>query len=171
MGGRYSRNKGYRFEYSLIQHLKSKGLAAQRIPLSGGASEKGDIKIEIPGTRWGTRTNEAKFIYGEAKCRSNLFRGIYHVYTTATNSKGGGLMLSHDNISVILSYDFADLNLLGERGYYAELTDWSTLVSKISRVDLIKKQIFTKLLNWTNDCDFLVIRIDRMPPLFLRFFR
>lgn len=166
MSGSYSRRKGYKFEYDLIQKLKSLGLLAQRIPLSGGAAEKGDIKIEIPGTRWGTRTNEAKFIYGEAKCRSNEFRGIYHVYTTVTKSQGGGVMFSHEGKSVIMSYNFSDLNLLGERGFYTELTEWP----KFPRIDLTRKMIFGKLFNWVKECDFLVIRIDRNPPIFLRYF-
>lgn len=165
MAGRFSRNKGYRNEVYIIDYLKRKGLLATRIPLSGGASEKGDIKIEIPGTRFGNRTNEAKFIYGEVKARAIEFRGIYHLYTTVTNSKGGGVMFSNGNESVIMSYDFSDLNLLGERGMYEEITKFPPLV----RIDLIVKKLF-KIRAWVKDCDFLVIRIDRMPPIFLRYF-
>lgn len=165
MAGRFSRNKGYRNEVYIIDHLKEKGLLASRIPLSGGASEKGDVKIEIPGSRFGNRTNEAKFIYGEVKARANEFRGIYSLYTTITKSKGGGIMLSNGTESVVMSYDFSDLNLLGERGMYEEITK----IPSIVRVDAILKKLF-KIRAWVKDCDFLVIRIDRMPPLFLRYF-
>ena len=46
MPGRMSHRKGYIFEHDVVAHLRSHGIEARRIPLSGGdPNEPGDIEI------------------------------------------------------------------------------------------------------------------------------
>jgi len=49
MPGRYSRNKGAQFERDIVNDCRRRGLAAERIPLSGamGGSFGGDVRLTI----------------------------------------------------------------------------------------------------------------------------
>lgn len=46
MSGRFSRNKGAKYERELVNAFKGRGLEAQRVPLSGAtAYAKGDVEV------------------------------------------------------------------------------------------------------------------------------
>ncbi len=69
-GGRASRQKGDRFERSIVHLLQDHGIAAERIPMSGssGGSFSGDVTLPVLGD---DRTIEAKV-------RKTGFRQIYN---------------------------------------------------------------------------------------------
>lgn len=65
-----SKRKGSGFEREIVQHLKARGFAAERVPLSGGAggSYTGDIAVVIHGAirklECKIRTREFSRLYG-----------------------------------------------------------------------------------------------------------
>ena len=69
MSGRFSRNKGARTERALVRLLQDRGLAAERVPLSGAAGGrfKGDLSVPVLGNDWTV----------EVKCRAGGFRELY----------------------------------------------------------------------------------------------
>ena len=68
-GGRASRDKGNRTERAIVRLLQDRGLAGERVPLSGAARGRfgGDISVPALG----------RDLRGEAKCRSNGFNRLY----------------------------------------------------------------------------------------------
>lgn len=72
MGGRSSRQKGLRGEYTLRNYLRQHGWKADRVPSSGAAQGfPGDVAAEHP--EHGKRLFEMKF-------RKDLFGSIYALY-------------------------------------------------------------------------------------------
>lgn len=68
-GGRRSRDKGNRAERAIVQFLQDRGLAAERVPLSGaaGGSYVGDISIPVRG----------RDLCIEVKVRARGFQQLY----------------------------------------------------------------------------------------------
>ena len=68
-GGRASRQKGNRTERAIVRLLQDRGLAAERVPLSGAARGRfgGDISVPALG----------RDLRGEAKARGNGFNRLY----------------------------------------------------------------------------------------------
>lgn len=68
-GGRASRDKGNRTERAIVRLLQERGLAGERVPLSGAARGRfgGDISVPALG----------RDLRGEAKCRGNGFNRLY----------------------------------------------------------------------------------------------
>ena len=70
-GGRASREKGSRTERAIVRLLQERGLAGERVPLSGAARGRfgGDISVPILG----------RDLRGEAKCRGDGggFKSLY----------------------------------------------------------------------------------------------
>ena len=70
-GGRASRNKGNRTERAIVRLLRDRGLAGERVPLSGAARGRfgGDISVPVLG----------RDLRGEAKCRGDGggFKSLY----------------------------------------------------------------------------------------------
>ena len=68
-GGRASRDKGNRTERSIVRLLQERGLAGERVPLSGAARGRfgGDISVPVLG----------RDLRGEAKARGNGFNRLY----------------------------------------------------------------------------------------------
>jgi hypothetical protein len=69
MTGRASRDKGNRTERAIVRLLQERGLAGERVPLSGAALGRfgGDISVPALG----------RDLRGEAKCRGNGFNRLY----------------------------------------------------------------------------------------------
>ena len=65
--GKFSRDKGYRVENNVVNKAKDHGLDAYRVPLSGGATIKGDVVVSNDTDSWTM----------EVKCRANGFKSIY----------------------------------------------------------------------------------------------
>jgi Holliday junction resolvase len=68
-GGRASREKGSRTERAVVRLLQERGLAAERVPLSGAARGRfgGDVSVPVLGIDRRV----------EGKCRGNGFRELY----------------------------------------------------------------------------------------------
>jgi Holliday junction resolvase len=68
-GGRASREKGNRTERAIVRLLQDRGLAAERVPLSGAARGRfaGDLSVPVLG----------RDLRGEAKARANGFKRLY----------------------------------------------------------------------------------------------
>jgi Holliday junction resolvase len=68
-GGRSSRDKGNRLERALVRLLQDRGLAAERVPLSGsaGGSYLGDVTVPVIG----------RDLVVEAKSRATGFAQLY----------------------------------------------------------------------------------------------
>jgi hypothetical protein len=68
-GGRASRDKGNRTERAIVRLLQDRGLAGERVPLSGAARGRfgGDISVPALG----------RDLRGEAKARGNGFNRLY----------------------------------------------------------------------------------------------
>jgi Archaeal holliday junction resolvase (hjc) len=68
-GGSASRDKGNRFERSIVRLLQDHGLAAERVPLSGaaGGSYLGDLTVPVLG----------RDLVIEAKAHKDGFRELY----------------------------------------------------------------------------------------------
>jgi hypothetical protein len=67
-GGRASREKGNRTERAIVRLLQKRGLAAERVPLSGAARGRfgGDVSVPVLGVDRRV----------EVKCRSEGFREL-----------------------------------------------------------------------------------------------
>lgn len=97
--GKASRDKGARFERTIVNAMQDAGLAAERVPLSGaaGGSFSGDITCPVQG--------EDRLF--EAKKRADGFREIYRWI-----EGNYGLVIASDRRAplVVLSLDdFMDL--------------------------------------------------------------
>jgi Holliday junction resolvase len=68
-GGRASRDKGNRTERAIVRLLQERGLAAERVPLSGAARGRfgGDVSVPVLGVDRRV----------EVKCRGDGFRELY----------------------------------------------------------------------------------------------
>ena len=68
-GGRASRQKGDRTERALVRYLQDRGLAAERVPLSGSVRGRfgGDVSVPLLGVDRRV----------EVKCRGAGFRRLY----------------------------------------------------------------------------------------------
>ena len=68
-GGRAPRDKGSRTERAVVRLLQERGLAAERVPLSGSARGRfvGDVSVPALG----------RDLRGEAKARGNGFNRLY----------------------------------------------------------------------------------------------
>jgi hypothetical protein len=68
-GGRASRQKGNRTERTIVRLMQERGLAAERVPLSGAARGRfgGDVSVPVLGVDRRV----------EVKCRGDGFREFY----------------------------------------------------------------------------------------------
>jgi len=91
------RDKGYRTENNVRLKALEHGLDAYRVPLSGGASIKGDVVVKNSVDEWVL----------EIKCRGNGFKQIY-----SWLEDNDALVLKADNkpeLVVLPMADFFDL--------------------------------------------------------------
>lgn len=94
MGGRASKQKGTRAELILRDILRSKGWAADRVPLSGAAAGfKGDV----------TATKEGRTLLVEVKSRQDEYKSIYvmldntpALVLTGLNMPSGCIAIGYD---------------------------------------------------------------------------
>lgn len=104
--GKFSRDKGKRFELDMVHRFQEAGIAAERIPLSGsaGGSFAGDLTVPILG-------KDRRF---EAKKKANGFKQLYDYL-----SGHYGLVVAQDRAEplVVLKLDrFIELVKIAERG-------------------------------------------------------
>ena len=104
--GRIEVQRGKAFEYRVVHLAKSSGLKAYRVPLSGGAREKGDVVIE--GMRF------------ECKYRSRGLVFLYEVLKEAEKAGCVGLFLSARRKEALVVLPAAQFFALLKRGKDAE---------------------------------------------------
>lgn len=162
MGGKSSRDKGKRSEYLVRDYMRSLGLKADRVPSSGAAQGfKGDVKIEAP---------DGRIALVEVKSRQNEFKSIYAWYQNTQHDKEWKripYLRLIDNSTLIISEWFTDLDMLlppteGRRACFHEAPN--NVVKKLTTM--------RKLLNTSRpdkSCDFLAIKINHKPFLYLRY--
>ena len=99
--GKFSRDKGYRVENNLRkQILTHENMECSRVPLSGGASIKGDLIFNKKGgEKW----------QAEVKARADGFKNIYKWLTDVEI-----LILKADNKKALAVLDLDDLLTLIE---------------------------------------------------------
>ena len=91
--GKSQRDKGYRTENNIRKMALDHGLHAYRVPLSGGASIKGDVIVRGTGDPWVL----------EIKCRANGFKQIYDWI-----GDNDGLVIKSDNNRALVVLDVGD---------------------------------------------------------------
>lgn len=144
MGGRASRQKGMRGEYAVRDYFRSLGFASDRVPSSGAAQGfKGDVVLEKDGRKFKC----------EVKVRHNEFASIYALPI------GSAAYVHYNGASCIISPYFAYLGFGGENtSLYAHIKE---------PIRTVKKLLGLKKL--VKECDFLAIKSDYRPFLFVRF--
>jgi hypothetical protein len=138
-----SKAKGSRVEYEVRDYFRSIGFTADRVPASGAAQGfKGDVRVISPTGH--------EFVV-EVKARKDLFKLIYAYLDNISMP----LSVSFKGSLIDVSYDFKDLC---DREYYPEILDTSRDLDRI-----------LKLRKFIQTCDYLVIKGDRKPLVFIRF--
>lgn len=151
MSGNYSRLKGKRNEYALRDHFKELGYESHRVPSSGAAQGfKGDITISTGGMT----------AVAELKARKDAFKSIY----VLLDDWKSPIAVVYDTNLMIVSYNFADLGVFSRT---------ETLFVTPSPEKLLKyKRPLNKLKSakdWLQSCDFLVLKDDYKPFIFVRY--
>jgi Holliday junction resolvase len=153
--GKASRSKGRKNEYLLRDHLRLVGFTADRVPTSGAAQGfKGDVKASRDG----------KTYLFELKVRANEYQSIYDYY--AANESGG-------SVFVLTQFDPV-------RDTSIHISDSVvTIINAVPAVDAYEvdsrkesQRMLKKLVNMRKllqECDILVIKIDREKFLFIRY--
>lgn len=148
MSGLYSRRKGLKNEYQVRDALRAEGFQADRVPSSGAAEGfKGDIRFGQDGRSY----------LAEVKVRAGTsFKSIYELYSE--NQIGGVASLCIPTPEKLWCVDIADSmsKLMGFSTFYKNAADKRT-------------KVVLKVHEFLKECDFLVLRNDRMPWLYLRY--
>lgn len=163
--GRFnSRGKGARVERIVIDWVRQLGYTAYRIPFSGAApGEKGDVKIEIPNTRIGDRPMDAKFIYGEVKARHTSFNTIYTLYNKLRRGNPT-LCVDAGETLFMVTTDFNSLGIITPPGAYI----FDKYVVSTPENNILKRIV--KMKELLKGCEFLVLKGNNRPLLFVRYF-
>jgi hypothetical protein len=151
MGGRASRAKGMRGEYLVRDYFRKRGWESNRVPLSGaswGKEDKGDVRL----------TREGKTLVAEVKFRRDDFLSIYGLVDASPKRT---LFLGSGAICVVVSYEFDDLGFEGTGGV-------SRLFEGLTKLTRTQGKLFN-LQKLIKSCDFLVIKCNNHPLLFIRF--
>lgn len=152
MGGRASRQKGMRGEYGLRDYFRARGWKSDRVPSSGAAEGfKGDVVLEKEGKR----------LVAELKVRESEFKSIYAKFHQGMTDYGC-VVRDLGAMGAVLSYDFDKI------GY----TPGSPLQMLALRTDILDRtdKKLLGLHKFVKTCDFLVIKIDRRPFIFIRYY-
>ena len=91
--GKAQRDKGYRTENNVRLKALAHGLNAYRVPLSGGASIKGDVVVKDGVDEWVL----------EIKCRASGFKQIYEWL-----GDNDALVIKADNKRELVVLDMGD---------------------------------------------------------------
>lgn len=160
------RIKGKTVELKVVHELIALGYPAKRIPFSGAGHEKGDVKIEKPGTRFGETFNEAHFWMAEVKARASEFDTIYRLVEIYLE-KEGCFQLHVGNRKCYISYRFIDLPKFGNPDIF------STVELHLDKDGIPSMHPANRLMRfkgtYMKDCDLLVIKGNRKPLLYITY--
>lgn len=143
MGGKYSRSKGRRGEYMLRDHLRTLGWNADRVPLSGASQGfKGDI----------VATKDGKRLVFELKVRAGkYFDDIYNSWFTSVSVSPG-----ISNTCITYSQDLD--RVLDQDSHFLSVPPGGKEIKKLLNIR-----------KWLDKSDILVIRHDRKPFIFIKY--
>jgi hypothetical protein len=148
--GKFSRSKGMRSEYIVRNHLRTLGYTAERVPLSGAsAAMKGDVIAY--------KNNSPVFF--EVKCREDAFVSVFRLYRRMADKYDKTLRFMLNGVLVWMSTEFTEKNVEGV--FLKDLF--------LDPKDLKTAKSILRMREWLKGADYLVIRMDRSPLLFLRF--
>lgn len=151
--GRFSRNKGRREEQQLVLYFAKKGYKAERVLRQYQQSGQPDIIIE----------KEGKSYTLENKSRRNSFKSIYDLYASEKEADGALRFVTYSSgTAVIMSSEFN--LLLNPENPFKNLA----LSPPISKKLKVYNRI-VKLKELKQSADFLVIKDNGKPRLFLRY--
>lgn len=160
MSGLKSRRKGMRNEYLLRDYFRSLGWKSDRVPSSGAAQGfKGDV----------TLSKDGKTLTAELKVRQNEFRSIYALYQFYTSGGPLRLLLTKSNGTTLESTKTA---LVTNNFDYTSVINYPLYDEHVTLVTKEYSQALKKLFGlekFVKSCDFLVIKIDHKPFLFIRY--
>jgi len=158
------RFKGKYNERIVVQQMKELGFNAGRVPFSGAGREKGDVRVEIPGSRFGDGDFEARFWYLEVKSRATEFKTVY-ILVEHLISEGQVLAIHTSKSKCYVSTDF--MRLKPDIAIESIVTDHLYTVNGASKFDP-GYRVFT-FKKWLETCHLLVIRANKKPALFIRY--
>lgn len=145
------RQKGKKGEYDVRNYFRKNGFVAHRVPSSGSAHGfPGDVLVKHP--------NGTSFLV-EVKIRKDYFKDIY---TLLDQTHTDTLRHEFNGKSVTISKTFFDLFTQDHkyRVNFDLLAD-KRLLKTIKKLD--------KMHEWVKGSDYLVVRMDRKPFLFIRY--
>lgn len=152
MSGLRSRRKGKRNEYLLRDYFRQLGFTSERVPSSGAARGfKGDVVLEKGGVK----------LTAELKARESEFKTIYAFHALCGEKP---CIVNFDAKAVVLSADFLDLGYTG-----SDIYKLPQVQVGLQHPDARAVKKMMGLQKFVKECDFLVIKIDRKPFLFLRY--
>ncbi len=154
MSGRMSRNKGRREEQQLVLALSVKGFKAERILRQYQEAGQPDVKA----------TREGKTITLEMKSRGHSFSRIYDLYYKE-RAEDGFLGIALEGRTCAISTDIEVL-LESPSFYFVKSDD---LVKSDPKNRLIIARLFGSLFAMKQTADFLVIRDNNKPRIYLRY--
>lgn len=153
MGGRFSRRKGATNERALVIHLANKHYQAERILRQYQVAGQPDVRAVKDG-------KEYTF---EMKARRCSFKRIYDLYYRERDGENIlAFVQSSSGIPVAVSTDFQ--SLLEVNRSFRNLTLFPPDKKLLKVFDRI-----VKFNAWRQTADFLVIRDNGKPMLFLRY--
>lgn len=157
MSGRYSRNKGKRIEYEVRDLFRAEGFTADRVPSSGAAQGfKGDIRVI---------SSSGQTYLVEVKGRKCEFKSIYELRdkldTYPPVSRGIAILGGESPLLITLVRSISELFKIGNEHYLLVSDKGYNLTKHIQKCMSLHKYV--------KECDILVVKDDRRPPLFLRY--
>lgn len=148
MGGKSSRDKGKRGEYAVRDYFRARGWDSHRVPLSGASfNHKGDVTLVKGDIK----------LTAEVKFRRDDFLSIYALID---NNDTPELALSWNGKMLIASYEFRDLGFEDHSKAFA--------FNGVTDPDRTTKKLFN-LQKLVKGCDFLVVKCNFRPLLFIRY--
>lgn len=159
MGGRHSRQKGARSERQLRDELIRHGWSdVVRVPLSGAVKTRQAYQDDVVGRPpgWGS---EIRF---ENKARATGFESIYALVPLSVPVLG---FSTPDGKIVVLSLDPNKVLDVANRQSVTDISLYTPAQQKVMR------QIIKKCEQWIGGAQILSLRQDRMPFLYIRYYR
>lgn len=150
MSGLSSRQKGRRGEYAVRDYFRERGWKSDRVPLSGAdKNHPGDVVLEKDGLK----------LLAEVKFRQDAFSSIYSLLRAESPAhyiRVNGCLIS-------LSSDFDFLGFIPNTPPFLSRT--FSIIPKPSRAE---KRLWG-MQRLLKGADFLVIKINNHPLLFIRY--
>lgn len=159
-----SRSKGKNNERNIVLDLKAKGYNACRVPFSGAGREKGDIRVEVPGSRFGDGVYEARFWYLEVKARKDLFHPVHMLCNALISNSSPVLKLCKHGSYAYLAHNFDDVRPDKD---LSGTTNIMQVSKDVPRLHPAHKVFSYK--KWLESCDLLVIKSNNRRAIYIKY--